>query len=92
MDLISSSRMTKYERARILGTRAHHISMNAPILIDRQNEINPLTIAEMELAANKLPIILCRIHPNGIIEEINVSDLTPIPNESTRLWHLKSYD
>lgn len=37
--------MTKYERARVLGTRALQISMNAPIMVDLDaNESDPLEV------------------------------------------------
>ena len=41
--------LTKYEKARVLGTRALQISMNAPVHIDVQGETDPLKIASMEL-------------------------------------------
>ena len=41
--------MTKYERARILGTRALQISMNAPVLVQLEGETDPLDIANKEL-------------------------------------------
>jgi len=48
--------MTKYERARIIGTRALQISKNAPVLIDLGKEdIDPIIIAEKELFARKIP-------------------------------------
>ncbi|EMS60590.1 DNA-directed RNA polymerases I, II, and III subunit RPABC2 [Triticum urartu] len=34
--------MTKYERARILGTRALQISMNAPVMVELEGETDPL--------------------------------------------------
>jgi DNA-directed RNA polymerase I, II, and III subunit RPABC2 len=34
--------MTKYERARVLGTRALQISMNAPVMVDLDGETDPL--------------------------------------------------
>ncbi|EER43317.1 DNA-directed RNA polymerase I [Histoplasma capsulatum H143] len=52
--------MTKYERARVLGTRALQISMNAPILVDLEGETDPLQIALKELAQKKIPLIVRR--------------------------------
>ncbi|KAK2747537.1 hypothetical protein FQN57_002030 [Myotisia sp. PD_48] len=49
--------MTKYERARVLGTRALQISMNAPILVDLEGETDPLQIALKELNQKKIPLI-----------------------------------
>ena len=66
--------MTKYEKARILGTRALQIrciallgfglraksSMNAPVLVDLEGETNPLQIANKELSQKKIPLIIRR--------------------------------
>ena len=35
---ITTRYMTKYERARVLGTRALQISMNAPVMVDIAGE------------------------------------------------------
>jgi DNA-directed RNA polymerases I, II, and III subunit RPABC2 len=48
---ITSNFMTKYERARILGSRALQISKNAPLMIDAGEESDPYKLAEMELQA-----------------------------------------
>ncbi|TKY50639.1 DNA-directed RNA polymerases II, IV and V subunit 6A [Spatholobus suberectus] len=45
----TSKYMTKYERARILGTRALQISMNAPVMVELEGETDPLEIAMKEL-------------------------------------------
>lgn len=45
--------LTKYERARVLGTRALQISMNAPVLVDLDGETDPLEIAAKELREKK---------------------------------------
>lgn len=57
--------MTKYERARILGTRSLQISMNAPVLVDLEGETDPLQIAIKELRAKKIPLIVRRFMPDG---------------------------
>ena len=57
--------MTKYERARILGTRALQISMNAPVLVDLEGESDPLQIAIKELREKKIPLIIRRYLPDG---------------------------
>jgi DNA-directed RNA polymerase I, II, and III subunit RPABC2 len=72
---ISLPFLTKYEKARILGTRALQISYNAPIMINPGNEIDPLKIAEMELAQNKLPLIIIRKMPDGHHEEWKLQTL-----------------
>ena len=55
--------MTKYERARVLGTRALQISMNAPVLVPVEGETDPLEIALKELAAKKIPLVIRRYLP-----------------------------
>ena len=57
--------MTKYERARILGTRALQISMSAPVLVDLEGETDPLQIAIKELREKKIPLIVRRYMPDG---------------------------
>ncbi|KAK7428522.1 subunit common to RNA polymerases I, II, and III [Neonectria magnoliae] len=57
--------MTKYERARILGTRALQISMNAPVLVDLEGETDPLQIAIKEMREKKIPLIVRRYLPDG---------------------------
>ena len=61
--------MTKYERARILGTRALQISMNAPIMVDPGNLTSAIAIAEKELQECKIPFTICRYLPNGEMTE-----------------------
>ncbi|OLL21985.1 DNA-directed RNA polymerases I, II, and III subunit RPABC2 [Neolecta irregularis DAH-3] len=67
--------MTKYERARILGTRALQISMNAPVLVDLEGETDPLQIAMKELSQKKIPLIVRRYLPDGSYEDFRVSEL-----------------
>jgi DNA-directed RNA polymerase subunit K len=52
---------TRFERARILGARALQVSLGAPILIDVPPElVDPVEIAELEFAANMIPITVRR--------------------------------
>jgi len=67
--------LTKYERARVLGTRALQISMNAPVLVDLDGETDPLKIAEKELRERKIPIIIRRYMPDGSHEDWAVDEL-----------------
>lgn len=57
--------MTKYERARVLGTRALQISNNAPVLVDVEGETDPLQIAIKELREKKIPLVVRRYLPDG---------------------------
>eukprot|EP00891_Asterochloris_glomerata_P009565 jgi/Astpho2/9565/gw1.00146.159.1_t len=67
--------MTKYERARILGTRALQISMNAPIMVEVNDETDPLEIAMKELREGKIPFTVRRYLPDGSFEDWDVKDL-----------------
>jgi len=68
--------MTKYEKARILGTRALQISMNAPVMVDIQGMTDPLKIAQEELRQGKIPIIVRRYLPDGSYEDWTIEELT----------------
>ncbi|GMM52458.1 DNA-directed RNA polymerase core subunit [Starmerella bacillaris] len=67
--------MTKYERARILGTRALQISMNAPVLVDLEGETDPLQIAMKELSQKKVPLVVRRYLPDGSFEDWGCEEL-----------------
>ncbi|VDB86628.1 unnamed protein product [Peniophora sp. CBMAI 1063] len=72
---ITTPYLTKYERARILGTRALQISMNAPILVPLDGETDALQIAIKELSQRKIPLIIRRYLPDGSFEDWRVSEL-----------------
>ncbi|KEI41798.1 uncharacterized protein L969DRAFT_83636 [Mixia osmundae IAM 14324] len=72
---ITTPYMTKYEKARVLGTRALQISMNAPVLVTLENETDPLEIAMKELAQGKIPLIVRRFLPDGSYEDWTVQEL-----------------
>jgi DNA-directed RNA polymerase subunit K/omega len=60
---------TKYEKARMLGSRALQLAMGAPFLIKLSEEdleklrYNPIEIAKLELEAEALPITVKRPLP-----------------------------
>ncbi|RKP22951.1 RNA polymerase, subunit omega/K/RPB6 [Syncephalis pseudoplumigaleata] len=74
-DRTTTPYMTKYERARILGTRALQISMNAPVLVELEGETDPLVIAHKELVEKKIPLIIRRFLPDGSYEDWPAEDL-----------------
>jgi DNA-directed RNA polymerase I, II, and III subunit RPABC2 len=67
--------LSKYERARVVGERAIQISMGAPPLVEVGNLENPVDIAEKELREKKIPYIIKRVLPNGLIELWSVDEL-----------------
>lgn len=72
---ITSTRMTKFEKAHILGVRALQLSMSAPPLVDIEDETDPLKIAFKELKEGKIPFIIRRKLPDNSYEEWNVNEL-----------------
>jgi DNA-directed RNA polymerase I, II, and III subunit RPABC2 len=67
--------LSKYERTRVVGERAIQISMGAPPLVEVGNLENPVDIAEKELREKKIPYIIKRVLPNGLIELWSVDEL-----------------
>lgn len=72
---VTTPYLTKYERARILGTRATQISCNAPVLVELEGEFDPLSIAEKELREKKIPMIVRRYLPDRTYEEWSLGEL-----------------
>jgi len=72
---ITTPYMTKYERARILGTRALQIAMCAPVMVELEGETDPLQIAMKELKLRKIPIIIRRYLPDGSYEDWSIDEL-----------------
>ena len=72
--LIGPPKLTKYERARIVGARALQLSMGAPILISVPENIRDfIDIALMELEEGVLPITIRRTLPDGTYQDIPLS-------------------
>lgn len=69
------SRMTKYEKAHVLGVRASQLSAGAPPFVDIGNESNPLRIANLELNEKKIPFIIRRRLPDGSFEDWPIEEL-----------------
>ncbi|RLE66392.1 MAG: DNA-directed RNA polymerase subunit K [Thermoprotei archaeon] len=69
---IGPPKLTRYERARIIGARALQVALGAPVLIKLEENISPdpLLIAERELELGVLPIIIRRKTPSGEYQDI----------------------
>ncbi|KAF8366658.1 rpb-6 [Pristionchus pacificus] len=72
---VTTPYMTKYERARVLGTRALQIAMGAPVMVELEGETDPLEIARKELKQRRIPIIVRRYLPDGSFEDWAVDQL-----------------
>lgn len=63
---ITARYMTKYERARVLGTRAQQISMGAPVMVELVGETDPLMIAHKVRAGALLWVVASPHHCGSI--------------------------
>lgn len=73
---ITSCFMTKYEKARVLGTRALQISKNAPLMIPAPARVTePYKLAELELLERRIPFIIRRYLPDGHYEDWKLEEL-----------------
>ncbi len=61
-------KITKYEKARLIGARAVQLGNNAPPLLEIGDELDPVKIAKMEFYAGLLQIYVIRRHANGETE------------------------
>jgi DNA-directed RNA polymerase I, II, and III subunit RPABC2 len=69
--IVGPPKVTRFEKARIVGARALQISMGAPILIDADETVSsPIDIALKEMDAAILPITIRRTLPNRTFQDI----------------------
>ena len=72
---VVQEKFTKYERARIIGSRALQISMGAPFMIKLTKEdlekinYDPIEIAKREFDAGLVPMTVVRPLPKKIEDE-----------------------
>jgi len=73
---ITLNKLTKYEMVRILGIRAHQISVNAKTLVKNIEGKSPVEIAIYELKTKMTPFKVRR----------------PLPNNTYEIWKIKELD
>ena len=68
---IGPPKLTRFERARIVGARALQIAMGAPLLVESPEfRAGPIDIALLELESGILPITIRRTLPNDEYQDI----------------------
>jgi DNA-directed RNA polymerase subunit K/omega len=68
---IGPPKLTRFEKARIVGARALQIAMGAPILVEPSKVLsNPIDIALKELEVGILPITVRRTLPDETHQDI----------------------
>lgn len=73
---IGPPKLTRFERARIVGARALQISLGAPILVELPLKMSdPIDIALRELMEGALPMTLRRVLPDKTYQDIALSEL-----------------
>jgi len=74
--VIGPPKLTRFERARIVGARALQLALGAPPFIPIPPDASdPITLAMRELEAGVLPISLRRTLPNGNYQDIPLASL-----------------
>ncbi len=69
--MIGPPKLTRFEKARIVGARALQISMGAPVLVEiSESFLSPIDIALEELESGILPITIRRTLPDGTYQDI----------------------
>jgi DNA-directed RNA polymerases I, II, and III subunit RPABC2 len=73
---IGPPKLTRFERARIVGARSLQIAMGAPAFVPMGGPYKgPIEIAMLELEADALPISIRRSLPNGVTQDIPIRAL-----------------
>lgn len=68
---IGPPKLTRFERARIIGARGLQISLGAPILTRVKKDMtDPIIIADVELEKGVLPLTISRLLPDGKYQNI----------------------
>lgn len=71
--MIGPPKLTRFEKARIVGARSLQISMGAPILIEPSKAlISAIDIALKEVEVGMLPITIRRTLPDGTFQDIPI--------------------
>jgi DNA-directed RNA polymerase subunit K/omega len=75
---VGPPKLTRFEKARIVGARSLQISMGAPVLLDLDDTLSsggtglnsPIEIALKELSEGILPMTVRRTLPDGTFQDI----------------------
>ncbi|NAL76864.1 DNA-directed RNA polymerase subunit K [Nitrososphaera sp. AFS] len=71
--LIGPTHITRFEKARITGTRSLQLSLGAPSFIVVPPRVrDSVSLATAELLSKSLPISIRRVLPNGLYQDIPI--------------------
>ena len=66
------SKITRFERARLISARALQLSLGAPPMAKPEKEASMYELAKDELQKGLLPLAVLREYPNGELKRIEV--------------------
>lgn len=73
---VGPPKLTRFEKARIVGARSLQLAMGAPAFVTIEKGLrDPITIATSELENGALPISIRRTLPNGVHQDIPIKAL-----------------
>lgn len=73
---IGPPKLTRFEKARIIGARSLQIAMGAPPFVPLEGRFRgPIDIATAELEEDALPLSIRRALPNGVTQDIPIKAL-----------------
>ena len=73
---IGPPKLTRFEKARIVGARSLQIAMGAPAFVPLEGAYRgPIDVATRELEEDALPLSIRRSLPNGITQDIPIKAL-----------------
>jgi DNA-directed RNA polymerases I, II, and III subunit RPABC2 len=74
---IGPPKLTRFEKARIVGARSLQIAMGAPAFVPMEGVAGgPIGVASLELEEDALPISIRRSLPNGTTQDIPIRALS----------------
>lgn len=74
--LVGPQKLTRFEKARIVGARSLQLAMGAPSFVPVDETVrDSIALAMMELASDALPISIRRSLPNGHSQDIPIKYL-----------------
>ncbi len=73
---VGPPKLTRFERARIIGARALQLSLGAPLLVEAPKTMSdPIDLALKELRDQALPMTLRRVLPDSTSQDIALNAL-----------------
>ena len=73
---IGPPKLTRFEKARIVGARSLQVAMGAPPFIPIEGGyMGPIDVATEELEQDALPLSIRRSLPNGVTQDIPIAAL-----------------